>query len=318
MELTVRSITEAAALARSPLAAEMLDGTVVVDLDGDTSDIDSLAAIPRVVVGIARTSDVAPGGVDVVVEDEAHAARIVDAVAASPIAATTAALHLRSSIDLSIGDALVAESTAYSMLQAGPEHARWLAGRARDGLSAADDGVRVRVERRDGRLHVALARPGRRNAVDAAMQAALIDAFATAGPDEAIVLTGDGTVFSSGGDLDEFGTRADPATAHLLRLSRSPARAIAAAADRTTAIVQGSCYGAGVELPAFAGHVIADPATTFTLPEVRLGLIPGAGGTVSIPRRIGRHRTAWLAITGASIDAPTALDWGLVDALSDE
>jgi enoyl-CoA hydratase/carnithine racemase len=44
-----------------------------------------------------------------------------------------------------------------------------------------------------------------------------------------------------------------------------------------------------------------------------MGLVPGAGGTVSIPRRVGRHRAGWMAITGAAVDAPTALDWGLVD-----
>jgi enoyl-CoA hydratase/carnithine racemase len=46
-----------------------------------------------------------------------------------------------------------------------------------------------------------------------------------------------------------------------------------------------------------------------------MGLVPGAGGTASLPRRIGRQRTAWMALTGASVDAETALGWGLVDAL---
>ena len=50
---------------------------------------------------------------------------------------------------------------------------------------------------------------------------------------------------------------------------------------------------------------------------MRLGLIPGAGGTVSLPRRIGRHRTAYLALSGATIDATTAMSWGLVDAIDD-
>jgi enoyl-CoA hydratase/carnithine racemase len=59
--------------------------------------------------------------------------------------------------------------------------------------------------------------------------------------------------------------------------------------------------------------VVARPDFTATLPEVQLGLIPGAGGTVSITRRVGRHRTALLAFSGARIDATTALDWGLVD-----
>jgi enoyl-CoA hydratase/carnithine racemase len=48
-----------------------------------------------------------------------------------------------------------------------------------------------------------------------------------------------------------------------------------------------------------------------------MGLIPGAGGTVSIPRRIGRWRTLWLALSGEALDAATALDWGLVDAVEE-
>ncbi|MBU6215535.1 MAG: enoyl-CoA hydratase/isomerase family protein, partial [Acidobacteria bacterium] len=47
----------------------------------------------------------------------------------------------------------------------------------------------------------------------------------------------------------------------------------------------------------------------------RLGLVPGAGGTVSVTRRIGRHRTAWMTLSGCSIDAPTASSWGLVDGI---
>ncbi len=82
---------------------------------------------------------------------------------------------------------------------------------------------------------------------------------------------------------------------------------------RVTAHLHGACIGAGIELPAFVGRVVADPDSRIQLPEIALGLIPGAGGTVSLPRRIGRQRTAWLGLTGARIDAPTALAWGLVD-----
>ena len=57
------------------------------------------------------------------------------------------------------------------------------------------------------------------------------------------------------------------------------------------------------------------PGATFRLPEVAMGLVPGAGGTATIPRRIGRQLTAWMALTGATVDALTALRWGLVDAL---
>jgi enoyl-CoA hydratase len=66
-------------------------------------------------------------------------------------------------------------------------------------------------------------------------------------------------------------------------------------------------------LPAFTGRVVATEEAFFQLPEVGLGLVPGAGGTVSLPRRIGSQRTAWLGLSGARIDARKALAWGLVD-----
>ena len=68
----------------------------------------------------------------------------------------------------------------------------------------------------------------------------------------------------------------------------------------------------------FAGRVVARPDTRIGLPELGLGLVPGAGGTVSLTRRIGRHRTAYLALSGDVIDARTALDWGLLDAVIEE
>jgi enoyl-CoA hydratase/carnithine racemase len=102
-----------------------------------------------------------------------------------------------------------------------------------------------------------------------------------------------------------------------VRLARSAGRVLATIADRVTAHVHGSCLGSGIELPAFAGRVIAHPDTLIALPEVRMGLIPGAGGTVSLPRRIGRHRTALLALAGFTIDAATARQWGLVDEVEE-
>jgi enoyl-CoA hydratase/carnithine racemase len=84
---------------------------------------------------------------------------------------------------------------------------------------------------------------------------------------------------------------------------------------RVTVHLHGACIGAGIELAAFAGTVEATEDTTVMLPEVGMGLIPGAGGTVSIPRRIGTARTAWLAITGLRLSAPVAARWGLIDRL---
>ena len=91
---------------------------------------------------------------------------------------------------------------------------------------------------------------------------------------------------------------------------------LARIARRVRAELHGACVGAGIELPAFASRVVAREDAFFQLPELSMGLIPGAGGTVSLPRRIGRQRTAWLALTGARLEAATALDWGLVDELA--
>jgi enoyl-CoA hydratase/carnithine racemase len=72
--------------------------------------------------------------------------------------------------------------------------------------------------------------------------------------------------------------------------------------------------GSGLEMAAFCGWVEAHEDSLFGLPELSLGLIPGAGGTVSVTRRIGRWRTAYLVLSGRTVGTDTALDWGLVDA----
>jgi len=227
------------------------------------------------------------------------------------------ALLLRSTAGQSVPAALVAESAAYSALQAGAEFRRWRS--ERPARSPELDTDRVRVERSDTQLRISLARPARRNALDWRMRDALAEALAAAmrHPDLQVVLAGDGQDFCAGGDLDEFGSRPDPALAHLIRLARSPALLLHRLSARTTARLQGSCLGAGIELPALAGRVIASADARFALPELSLGLIPGAGGTASLPRRIGRSRTAFLALTGISLTAAHALDWGLVDAVED-
>ncbi|WP_409333010.1 enoyl-CoA hydratase/isomerase family protein [Trujillonella humicola] len=238
--------------------------------------------------------------------------------AATPLAALTFVWLLRQSAGLPVPAALSAESAAYSTLLAGPEFARWLAARgpARD----PDDRTRRVVTTRVGDvLHVRLDRPARRNAVDAAMRDALLAALTPAewDPHLLVEITGEGPAFSAGGDLDEFGSAPDPARAHVVRLGAGVAEAMHRLRDRVTVRVHGTCLGAGVELPCFAGRVLAAPDTRLGLPELAMGLIPGAGGTVSIVRRAGRWRTAWLGLTGTRIDAATALAWGLVDEVLD-
>ncbi len=239
------------------------------------------------------------------------------ACARQPTASAVLAQVLRTTLSVPFDQALALESLAYSMLLGSEGFRAWRA-RTPVRLRAGDEGQRVALSREAGTIRVRLTRSGARNAVDARMrdELALALQFALDEPDGLPVrLTGEGAAFSAGGDLDEFGQAADIAVAHLVRTLRSPATLAHRLGGRLTVELQGACIGAGVEIPASAGRVIARPDAFFRLPEVSMGLIPGAGGTASLPRRIGRHRTCFMALSGVDVDAATALAWGLVDAV---
>lgn len=324
-----------------PAALESDLPLVVVDLDGAAS-VEELDGAARVVRGSqlpvvgrllgslpdradallgAVTTAVGPlpGDERVVgVEDvDVALARVEERVSACPTAASTLVGLLRLTTALPVAEGLVAESLAYSTLLAGPEFARWRASRPVKPVPA-DDTPAVRLERVDDDLHVALSRPRRHNAFSREVRDALLEGLAVAQADPAlrVHLRGEGPSFCSGGDLDEFGTATDVSAAHLVRLRQSAGRVVHELADRTTAHLHGACIGAGIEVPAFAGRVVADADTRFQLPELGMGLVPGAGGTVSVLRRIGRPRTAWWVLSGATLDATSALAWGLVDEIA--
>jgi hypothetical protein len=253
---------------------------------------------------------VGAGALDQVVE------KVARIVGEKPRAAVTLIQTLRSRTgDVEID--LITESLAYAALQWGPEHRNWLATLPPRTTDPLDSDALI-LDRSGDTLSVVLNRPERRNAYSARMRDELVCAFQLAAADDSILsvrLRADGPGFCSGGDLAEFGTVEDPATAHAIRMARNAGWWAHLIAPKLAVRVHGACVGAGVELPAFAGRVIASPGTTFRLPEVGMGLIPGAGGTASIPRRIGRERTAWLALSGCDLDAATAEDWGLVDGI---
>ena len=279
-----------------------------------------LASLPFVVVGV--TGGMVDDGwldlCDVTVEEGDRALdRIEENLAQHPVTGATLALLLRGQPRLPVAEGLVAESSAYSVLQSGHEFAAWRA--AHPARGARDEGPRVRVDRAGDTLTLTLTRRQRLNALDALMRDELAEALAVAAADPGVTrveLRGEGRAFCAGGDLDEFGTRPDPATAHLIRLQRSVGRALSRLDKPTAAYLHGPCMGSGIELAAFTDTVVAAEDTEIALPEIGLGLVPGAGGTVSLPRRIGRLRTAWLAFSGCTIDAATAHAWGLVDELA--
>lgn len=280
-----------------------------------------LRTLPAPVIGLGNPDRHSPlaEACDVVVASMTEAAPLIDRIATTPIAAAVFVQLLRATEGLPLDAALFAESLAYSTLQAGPEYQAWLAvNRAGAPAQPDDPGPAVDIQRDGPRLTLWLNRPSNRNAMSREMRDALIEALNLVRLDlsaEQVIIAGRGACFSTGGDLTEFGTAPDPATAHLVRSLALPGRSLAACAERVAARLHGACVGSGIEFPAFAHRVEANHNAWFQLPELRFGLIPGAGGCVSIPRRIGRQRTAWMVLSGARVDAATAHAWGLVDAL---
>jgi len=317
------------------------DPLVLVDLDDP--DVTAPAADGRLLVGVGTgpltsRARLAVEGLDLSLVTEGAAAEgrgvprecvavmdVEEEVAAtyavvrrSPQAALVLGQVLRASEGLPVAAALDVESFAYSMLLAGDEFRRWLSGNVGRAIPPrAEEPVLLG---RDGNvLHVTLNRPERRNAYGRQVRDGLTEALSVALLDpsvERVVLDGAGSCFCSGGDLAEFGTAPDLVTAHFVRTMAGAGRLVHALAARAEVRMHGPCVGAGVEIPAFAGTVTAASGTTFTLPEVAMGLIPGAGGTVSIPRRVGRWRALYLALTGRPLDAATARSWGLIDHIA--
>jgi len=307
--------------ARAAIAAPDLDrrlgaaigvDALIVDLDDDPGDdlAEVLTTLPIVAIG---NGSEAGAGWDIATTDPTEVSAGIDA---TPQAAVVTAQVLRGHTARTPREGLIAESLAYATLQAGPEFAAWLATRGR--RVRHDETTRVRVDDDDGTAVITLDRPRLKNLLDARMRDELVDCLRALvhDPERPIRLEGAGSSFCAGGDPAEFGTVSDPVAAHLIRSSANVAPWLLSMADRTTAVVHGACVGAGVELAAFCQRVIAAPDSRFRLPETRMGLMPGAGGTVSVPARIGRQRTLEWLLTGEEVDATTAHGWGLVDLIA--
>lgn len=244
--------------------------------------------------------------------------RVTRIAAQAPVAAAMLARLLRIGETLAFETALEVESLAYSTLLGGSEFARWRAASGRK-APTGQGWPPVRYERVDDTVTLVLASPANRNAMTAAMRDGLYEALANVLEDPTepgLVLRGEGACFSTGGDLAEFGSAGDLARAHLVRTARSGARLLHRLGPRAEAQVHGACIGSGIEIPAAAARRIAAPDTFVQLPELAMGLIPGAGGTVSLARAIGRHRLLWMALGGFRVGAAQALGWGLFHAIA--
>jgi 1,4-dihydroxy-2-naphthoyl-CoA synthase len=289
----------------------------IVDLDsaGDGPALPFMPPFP--LIGTGDPAHPLACHLDAIVEVPITLDAVLRTVKAQPAAAAIVAQLMRGIEGLSMERALAWESMAYATLQGSAGHQAWLERRGPAEASAAPG--RIALHRDGDRLDIGLDRPLARNAIDRPMRDALAEAFTLAALDPGIGtvrLTGAGDHFSMGADLDEFGTTRDPATAHLIRSTTLPAHMIARCADRLEVHIQGACVGSGLEMAAFAHRITASADAWFQLPELAMGILPGAGGCVALSRRIGRQRAALLILSGKRITARTALAWGLVDEVT--
>ncbi len=170
----------------------------------------------------------------------------------------------------------------------------------------------VRQATQDGVRILTIANPPV-NALGAAVRAGLEAAVAAAQTDaavRAIVIAAEGRVFVAGADISEFGKPPQPPTLpDLLQRIEDSAKPVVAA-------VNGLALGGGLEL-ALASHArILSPAAKLGLPEIKLGLIPGAGGTQRLPRLAGPVAAFAMMLDGEPINAETALGLGIADAIA--
>lgn len=130
----------------------------------------------------------------------------------------------------------------------------------------------------------------------------------------AVVIHCAGRTFIAGADITEFGTPKATASPNLRELIVT----LEAFAKPTVAAIHGTAFGGGLELAMGCHFRVADSRAQFGLPEVKLGLLPGAGGTVRLPRLIGPEKALPAIVTGNPIGAKAALADGLVDAVYDD
>ncbi len=153
------------------------------------------------------------------------------------------------------------------------------------------------------------------NALSHHVRRGLLDAMAHIAADgdvEAAVLICAGRTFIAGADITEFDRPPAPPGIHrvLDAIENCPKPVVAA--------MHGTAYGGGLETAMCAHYRVAAASTQLGLPEVKLGILPGAGGTQRLPRLVGVARALEMCVTGDPIDAPDALVCGLIDAIIDD
>jgi enoyl-CoA hydratase len=176
------------------------------------------------------------------------------------------------------------------------------------------------VEREGGVAVVVLRRPAQLNALGTEMIAALDGALTTVADDPAvrvIVISGEGKAFSAGADIKEFGALAGPLEfrAFIERLE-TVIRRLERLTQPSVAAVNGIAFGGGLELALACDLRVVDEGARLGVPEIKLGLLPGAGGTQRLPRIVAPAVAMQMLMTGDPIDAAEAHRIGLANEIA--
>jgi enoyl-CoA hydratase len=182
--------------------------------------------------------------------------------------------------------------------------------------------VDIRIdERTEGKVaHVTIDHRAKLNCLSAGLMREFIAKMQALGDDDnlrAAVLTGGGEkAFIAGANMNEL-RELDPASAReFLTLVHGVCKVCRDLPVPIIARINGPCFGAGLELAAACDMRVAATNAIFGMPEVKLG-VPSVVEAALLPQLIGWGKTRWMVYTGDSIDAGTAMDWGLVEAVTD-
>jgi len=180
--------------------------------------------------------------------------------------------------------------------------------------------VTLSIERNGRVAVVTFRRAEQLNAISSAMQAEITETFEALGQDDdvgAIVVTGEGRGFMAGADIKEYAAHSEPAFDDFQSRGRRMYAAIEQNRKPVIAAVNGYALGGGFELVLCCDLVVASRDAKLGLPEIKLALIPGGGGTQRSVRRLGRNRANYLLLTGGIFPAANFEAWGLVNEVVD-
>ena len=177
----------------------------------------------------------------------------------------------------------------------------------------------LECELRDGVATVTLANPPL-NVVTLELISMLgrtLDELARNPEARVLVLTGSGTrAFCAGSDITEFPGVMEDVVARKLSQENGAYSQLDDFPKPTIAAVCGLAYGGGLEMAVCCDLIVAEEGARFCLPEIKLGVFPGSGGTVRVTRRIGESRAKEMMFFGDPIDTATALSWGLINRVA--